>query len=1144
MINFQNILTVSRYERKILYRSWFFRIFSIIALLFLFSINMGFFGFHGGSRWTVRAIAANLPYINVLFINVAQAIIAVFLASDFLKRDIKLDTTEVIYTRPITNGEYVVGKTMGILTLFIGLVMVALLMGLVFNLVHKDVPVIWQAYLYYPLLITIPTLVFILGLSFLLMIVIRNQAVTFIILLGYIGLTLFYFKDKLYGIMDYMAFNLPMIHSDFIGFGDPYMIILHRMAYFFIGLGFIFATIRYLNRLPQTGRWNALNVLALAVFVIFGGFLGYRYFTIHQQEDIERKEYLSLNNRYAREPVVDILSNTLQVNQEGSEIRVSSALSVRNRNRTSLDTLVFSLNPGFEIDSITSGKGNVEFARDRQILKIIPEEGLAPRRRFQYSIYYSGTLDESIAYLDIPDETRRELKRIQVAPLNKKPAIITEDFLLLTPEIIWYPVAGVGFNNHTFMPRKLDFVRFELKVNPNAGLTAVAPGDVEVSADEFSFKPDVDLNALSLVIGEFEKRSTTHDGIEYNLYLKPGHDYFSGFFTNITDTIWDLVKEEKDNYEIEDLDLYYPFKRINLVETPIQYHAYERPQVEYFETIQPEMILLPEKGAGLNSLDFGRFKYFEERRNRRENETRTPKEIEARMFRRFMASTFFRSNPMSGPGGGFRQGGENLMAFRGINFTKNPYCVFPLYYSYMSGISSPDFPLFNSMLEMYLKEGFSASMMQSFRGGMTDSETANLALRDHSLAEILGDWENSVSSALVKQTGSFIFLALKNRVGLREFDNYLYPYLEDNAFREITFERFSADFERKFGVDIESYFETINTKGKIPTFIMSSPEYIETRDGIGEVYLVRFKLRNTGTVKGLVDVSFRVAGSFGSGGGGSEQRLYELDPGVTKEIQISLFEQPRMMTVNTLISANIPSTFSTFLRSAEKINRTDVEEYERISDKELTLSIPGEFVVDNEDPGFHHVSMSYESKLKQFIDARKEQKNEVFYDQVSGRNPIKWTPVAHSGFYGESVRSAYLTRSGEGGNIASWTTILPAAGFYDVYVYIPTSAMLGRPQRGRPGGGGGQGGGGSGGRSAGQGGRGSGPRFEDEGTVYSYTISSNEGREDIEFPLRNPEEGWNKIGAFHFPGDTATIELSNKTNGRRVIADAVKWVRK
>ncbi len=179
-MNLINIWNVATYESLTLFRSWFFRIFAIMALLILFGTNMGFFGTND-AQWTFRAIAANLPYINVLFINVAQAIIAVFLASDFLKRDKKLDTTEVIYARPITNGEYVVGKTLGILVLFVGLVLLALVMTLVFNLVRKDVPVEWVAYLYYPLLISIPTLVFILGLSFFMMILFRSQAVTFLI---------------------------------------------------------------------------------------------------------------------------------------------------------------------------------------------------------------------------------------------------------------------------------------------------------------------------------------------------------------------------------------------------------------------------------------------------------------------------------------------------------------------------------------------------------------------------------------------------------------------------------------------------------------------------------------------------------------------------------------------------------------------------------------------------------------------------------------------------------------------------------------------------------------------------------------------------------------------------------------------------
>jgi len=80
-----NIWNIAVYESKTLFRSWFFRIFSILALLFLFGINTGFFGNHGGARWTTRAIAANLPYINVLFINVATGCDSCFSCVRFLK---------------------------------------------------------------------------------------------------------------------------------------------------------------------------------------------------------------------------------------------------------------------------------------------------------------------------------------------------------------------------------------------------------------------------------------------------------------------------------------------------------------------------------------------------------------------------------------------------------------------------------------------------------------------------------------------------------------------------------------------------------------------------------------------------------------------------------------------------------------------------------------------------------------------------------------------------------------------------------------------------------------------------------------------------------------------------------------------------
>jgi ABC-type transport system involved in multi-copper enzyme maturation permease subunit len=984
-MNLINIWNVATYESKTLFRSWFFRIFSILAILILFGTNVGFFGGHDDARWTFRAIAANLPYINVLFINVAQAVIAVFLASDFLKRDKKLDTTEVIYARPITNGEYVVGKTLGILVLFLGLVLLTLVMTLVFNLIRQDVPVTWVAYLYYPLLISIPTLVYILGLSFFMMILFKSQAVTFLVLLGYIGLTLFYFQDKLYGMLDYMAFNLPMVYSDFIGFANPRMILLHRMAYLLLGMGFIFATIRFLNRLPQTGRWNGINLVGFFVFISGGLLVGTLYFNHYSDSEKLRESYLELNNKYVGKHLSDVISNSLEVEQHGKSLRITSGLRVVNKNKQKLDTLLFSLNPGFAIDSISGRNGAVNYLRNKQLLMLVPAEGLDPGRRTRFQIYYSGVPSESIAYLDIPREQMEATKRIMVAPLDKQPGIIHPNEMLLTPELNWYPVAGVGFNLETFQPQELDFTDFELTVKSDTSVTAIAPGVRSEDESGVHFNPTNDLSAFPLVLAPLVRQSLEIEGVEYNLYVERSHDYFSDYFTNIQDTIKALITEAKKDYEL-DLDLFYPFDRINLVEVPIQFHAYERPYIQTVEHILPEMILLPEKGAGLNTLDFQRYLKVEERRNRDNENSRSPREIEIDQFKRLLQNTFFNpeTRPQGGRGGGRR---DELITFDGdISYNKNPFCVFPLYYSYVTGISSREYPVFNSMLEIYLKEGFDVSPREGFTGGITDKERANLLLKDKSMIELFARWDTELTASLINQTGSFIISALKNRVGMGDFDYFFYYYLEDHAFSEISFEQFSEDFFKEFGVEIEPYLEVINAGGQMPSFLISEPEYLQTRDDIGEVYLVKFRITNVGNARGLADFNFRIMGQGGFGGGGGmteEKRLYEVEAGETSEVQVVLYDRPMMMTINTLISGNIPSSYNHFLRSAKEVTKANLEEYERSSDQAVSFIFKDEYLVDNEDEGFTSFSIPRESKLKQFIDSRKAEEEGLIYESLN-----------------------------------------------------------------------------------------------------------------------------------------------------------------
>ena len=139
MISLHNIFSIAKYERKTLFRSWFFRIFSILSLLILFGLNFGLvIEGGGGESWAIRAIPSAIPYFNLLILNVAQAVIAVFLASDFLKRDKKLDTTEVIYMRSMTNGEYVIGKTLGNMQVFMILNIAVVILALVFNALQKE----------------------------------------------------------------------------------------------------------------------------------------------------------------------------------------------------------------------------------------------------------------------------------------------------------------------------------------------------------------------------------------------------------------------------------------------------------------------------------------------------------------------------------------------------------------------------------------------------------------------------------------------------------------------------------------------------------------------------------------------------------------------------------------------------------------------------------------------------------------------------------------------------------------------------------------------------------------------------------------------------------------------------------------------
>jgi len=239
MIRFYQILKINAlYEMKILLRGWFFRIFAVGSILGLAGLDVLFHSSVSPVPRFFHALDSFLPYMNIAMPHYLLIIVLVFLATDLYKRDKKFNTSDVVYIRDMSNLSFILGRILGVLILFLILNFVYLIIAAIINLFFSDQPFIWQAYLIYPFLLSLPALIFALGLTMFLMHIIRNQAVVIILVIGLLVASIFYFSDSGFLLFDILAAKLPFAYSDFTGLSNFSIIISQRVGWFLVGLIF------------------------------------------------------------------------------------------------------------------------------------------------------------------------------------------------------------------------------------------------------------------------------------------------------------------------------------------------------------------------------------------------------------------------------------------------------------------------------------------------------------------------------------------------------------------------------------------------------------------------------------------------------------------------------------------------------------------------------------------------------------------------------------------------------------------------------------------------------------------------------------------------------------------------------------------
>ena len=841
-----NIRTVAKYEAKTLRRSWFFRLFTLGALFIFTIMNIGLFSPIGDENWELVSISSSVPLMNLYLLNIGQAIVVIFLAADFLKRDKKLDTNEVLYTRSMSNFEYVIGKTWGILRLFLGLNIVILSIGMLMNIISNSMKVDLMSYISYLLIISVPTIVFSLGLAFVLMSVIRNQAITFLILLGIAALDIFYLWFRMGTIFDYMAFGIPVYKSGVIGFDNLSFIINQRLLYFFLGMALVLATVLLFKRLPQSRSHGILTVIFLIVFMGGAGICGFNTYSVYRTGKNFKNLVIETNRKFENKNFVSVTDAAITLIHKGKSFEATSNLKIINDNKEPLDRYLFSLNPSLNVLKVTAEGQDLKFLRTNQIIEIDRGRKLDPGKADSLTISYSGTINESFCYPNYADNIKETPYRIAFLNVNKRQAFLDEKYVLLTPETHWYPVAALNYYPDNPARIKIDFTNYSLRVKKEEGLSAVSQGRMKTENGYTIYKPDSPLTGLTLAIGNYLSDTLKVDSVAYISYYFPGHDYYKKDLSEIKDTLPNLVSGIMRELETS-FSTRYPFKTLSLVEVPVQFYSYPKKNTQTRAEVQPSMVLLPEKLSTIENAGFYKRFKSQKRRMARNNQIITDKELQVRLFNDFIRNVF-----ISGENYSFKNGVPSNEPLR--------YRLGPSFYFFKNNFYSADFPVINAVFESHLqhltRQGDGDGFMAGF-GALSDNDKANLILKNISFRDLLAkNPSGDTIRTVLTVKGDWLFNFLRSKAGLREFKPWFSEYIDNHRFKKIDIQTLNNDIKEKFGFEFYQTLDAWFNSKEQPGFLFTDLKATEIIIGDRSRYQVTFIASNPEPVAGLFNISF------------------------------------------------------------------------------------------------------------------------------------------------------------------------------------------------------------------------------------------------------------------------------------------------
>ncbi|MFI3285440.1 MAG: ABC transporter permease [Rikenellaceae bacterium] len=909
-----NINSVAKYESKLLVRSWFFKIF--IAITALLVLIVGAILSNNSAQF--EHLTSLIPYLSVLILNIIQSLIIIFMSSDYLKRDKQLDTSEVFYVRPLSNAEYLFGKVIGTIKPFLVVDTIALFIIYIVSRFGFGLNCLALDFVSYLFIIVIPSLIFFTGVSTALMLIIGNQAITYIIMLGISWLSFLYTGSYVEYLFDMFMLSTPLAKSDVLGISNIGTIAAARFIYIMIGLSSMALSVYLFKRLAGSKRLQQIFMLIAISMFSLSGLLIFNYTVSAFRPDRIAARQIKLNNLYASYPRIEAKSYDIDLTQFPRTIETT--MTIEGEISKNGDKLIFNLNGGLKLSSVAMGTTLLDFERKEHLIIVDLNKEYKQGDSISLIFSYNGTVDEDEMYIDIADKNLLFKSQMFENMLNfdKRVAYLEPEWVVLTPESGWYVRPGVTYADEYAAWRQEYFSKFKLKVKALEGMTPISQGEPQRLADSLTseFTPEEPLRAISLIISHYKRYSTSIGERDYALYLHESNLDHISVLEPIADTIPSIIEDVMGDFE-RDAEIEYSLPRLTIVDVPEHMYSYKRAWSSTQELGQPELLLLP--GAGVSPMKYNGMSGYDVTSNYKNTVARNSKGNNRRNSQQ-TSDYDIRTNVFRSIARQWNQ--VDIKSFSYSNSTglssednSNPHYLTSILFNSRYNIVSDSLSWGNQLMELHYMSY--ADILKSDAQsrsivGMSDIEQVLQLLQEDGCNRYLTDRQYSkfITEIIITQ-GNILFAEAMSHMGVDEFTSMLKEMIESCEYSNVDMGIFLDSVSLASGCDVRSNIEQINKPIELPYYEIGG---LKTEMGYlygSEVYATEVVLRNLSETKGYVEVQYV----------SSDETVYtvvELEAQQIKRVVRHTSAIPQV-SINTLNSANIPQYIS--LGSADVSSR-------------------------------------------------------------------------------------------------------------------------------------------------------------------------------------------------------------------------------